>query len=127
MPVHQAPADVHRVTFVASPTGVELAVAKLKIKMSSAEWQQRFQAMLAAGAFQDEQRRILANARVDDDAISIEATTAEKDLTTQEISGRVQAMLEANPALLTQDTLAELTRVIQSKGKRGDDGLTPQD
>jgi len=53
--------------FVASATGGEVVVAEAEMRMSRAEWEHRFRAMLAAGAFKEEQQRILFNARIGDD------------------------------------------------------------
>lgn len=103
-------------TFVASTAGVEVAVAQSKIRMSSAEWEQRLQAMLAAGAFQDEQRRILANAQIEDDDRALEGSTTQQELTPLQFAERVQAMLEANPSLLSDAGSAEIMRVPRRSG-----------
>jgi len=112
-----------RARFVASPAGVEIAVATSKVRMTSAEWEQRLQAMLAAGAFQDEQRRILANAQIDDDERVLEAGTSQQELTPQQFAQRVQAMLEANPSLLSDTSTAEIIRVLKRPGPDDDSNL----
>jgi|APMI01.1.fsa_nt_gi hypothetical protein len=105
-----------RARFVASPAGVEIAVVKSKVRMTSAEWEQRLRAMLAAGAFQEEQRRILANAQIEDDEHVLEVGTSQLELTPQQFTQRVQAMLEANPSLLSDTSAAEIIRVLKRPG-----------
>ena len=100
-------------TFVASSNGVELAIAESKISMSSAEWELRFRAMLAAGAFKEEQQRILANARIDDSGIPLQSPDVAEALTAQQFFDRIKLMLEANPSLLDNETSAELSRVFR--------------
>jgi hypothetical protein len=112
-----------RATFVASPAGVEIAVAKSKLRMTSAEWERRLQAMLAAGAFQEEQRRILANAQIEDDERVLEAGSSQQELTPQQFAERVQAMLEANPVLLSDSSTAEIIRVLKRPGPDNDSNL----
>ena len=108
-------ASVSRPTFVASPTGVEIELAEAKITMSSAEWEQRFRAMLAAGAFQERQRQILSHARIEDDSNALESKEATEQLTPQQFAGRIKLMLEANPSLLNDSTVPELVRVFSSQ------------
>ena len=105
-------ASVSQPTFVASPTGVEIAVAESKITMSSAEWEQRFRAMLAAGVFQENQRQILSHARIEDDSNALESQKATEQLTPQQFADRIKLMLEANPSLLNDSTVSELVRVF---------------
>jgi hypothetical protein len=108
-------------TFVASASTVEVAastsaVLKSKVSMSSAEWEQRFHAMLAAGAFKDQQLQILFNSRIDDDGVALEANDASSVLTARQFVERITSMLEANPALLDEETSAELMRVFSVRG-----------
>lgn len=98
--------------FVASAAEVEAAAAEPEVSMSRSEWEHRFRAMLAAGAFQEEQKRILLNARIEDDYASLEAQSAMEQLTPQQFAGRIRLMLEANPSLLNEETAAELMRVF---------------
>ncbi len=68
--------------------------------MSSAEWQERARAMLLTRAFSDEQRSLLANARIEDaDAALLEAQQELRSLTPQQFSDRISAILERNPQL----------------------------
>lgn len=101
--------------FVASATGVEIAVLKSKVSMSSSEWEHRFRAMLAAGAFKDEQLRILSDARIEDGDGVLEAQSAMEQLTPRQFADRITLMLEANPSLLDNDTSAELMRVFSTR------------
>jgi hypothetical protein len=60
-------AFVEEALIVASTTGVELARTDGDIRMSSAEWEARFRSMLVAGAFAEEQMRVLSIARIDEE------------------------------------------------------------
>ncbi|GHH65361.1 hypothetical protein [Promicromonospora soli] len=112
---------VSQATLVASAAGVEVALAESKISMSRAEWEHRFHAMLAAGAFKDEQQRILANARIEDDDTAMDASSAIEELTPQQFAERLKLMLEANPSLLDEETSAELVRVFGPRSMPSDD------
>ena len=59
------PLALNQAKFIASTLGVEIAVLDPKITMTSAEWAARYRAMVAAGDFEEEQRRILSNARIE--------------------------------------------------------------
>lgn len=121
-----ASSPVSRATFVASATGVEVAVAESKISMNSAEWEHRFRAMLAAGAFKEEQLRILSNARIEDGDAVLEAQSTVEQLTPQQFADRIKLMLEANPSLLDDETSAELTRVFGARSKPSNDPGRPK-
>ena len=99
-----APSSSSNARFVASSTGVEIAVAESKITMSSAEWEARYQAMLAAGAFTEQQRRILADAQIDDSTPALDAESTKEQLTPRQFADRIARMLEANPSLLNDET-----------------------
>ena len=109
--------SVRPATFVASATSVELAVAEPKISMRTAEWEQRFRAMLAAGAFKEEQLRILSSARIEDGDALLETQSTMEQLTPQQFADRIKLMLEANPSLLDEETSAELMRVFSAPPK----------
>lgn len=80
-------------------------VADSTITMSAAEWASRHAAMLAAGAFSDEQRRVLSMARI------VEPDVArDQQLTASQFAERIQLKLQANPAALEGTTSA---RVIE--------------
>ncbi|WP_182113848.1 MULTISPECIES: hypothetical protein [unclassified Actinotalea] len=108
-------------TFVASAAEAEVAHANTRITMSRAEWERRFLAMLAAGAFQEEQQRILRNAQVEDGDRSLEASSAMEQLTAQQFAERIKLMLEANPFLLNEETSAKLMRVFSARSESSDD------
>ncbi|AUZ34995.1 hypothetical protein C3B78_11355 [Arthrobacter sp. PGP41] len=93
--------------------------------MRSAEWKERFRAMLAAGAFKDEQLRILSSARIEDDDALLETQGTMEQLTPQQFADRIKLMLEANPSLLDEETSAELRRVFSGQSKPSRDlGMT---
>jgi hypothetical protein len=103
---------------VVASAEVEVEDAEPELSMSSAEWAQRFRAMLAAGAFQAEQQRILFNARIEDDDAAIAGAGVANQLTPGQFAERIAMMLAANPSLLGRDTASELMRVF-SQGLDG--------
>ena len=113
--------SVSRARFVASSAGIELSLAESKLTMSRLEWEQRFRAMLAAGAFEAEQRRILAIATIDDDAQVLEADEAADQLSPQQFADRITTMLAANPSLLNTATISELERVFAARTNPSDE------
>ena len=94
---------------VPAPTSNELGQRSQQEQatMSSAEWQERARAMLLARAFSDEQRNLLANARIEDADAALLANQQElQSLTQQEFSDRIAMILEqrrlsTQPATLT--------------------------
>lgn len=92
-------------------TEAEVAIRESKTSMSRAEWEYRLRVMLAAGAFKEEQQRILSSARIDDDGV-LDARGAMEQMTAQQFGDRIKLMLEANPSLLDEETFAELTRAL---------------
>jgi hypothetical protein len=107
-PIHPA----RPATFVVFNTGAELAVTDPQLSMSGREWEQRFHAMVAAGSFADEQRRILTSARIADDATALPQGIDADPMTPGEFVARIKRMLEANPELLTKEATAELAKVF---------------
>lgn len=98
---------------VGTPSAVERSVVESKIKMTRAEWEQRYRAMVVAGAFKDEQLRILSSAQIEDgDPLQLKDTADQ--LTPQQLVDRVKLMLKANPSLLDEDTSAELIRIFSA-------------
>jgi hypothetical protein len=116
-----SPSDQSR--FVAPTTGADPVVRSPKILMSAAEWKNRFRAMAAAGAFADEQKRILSNAQIVDDIDSVESRAAMEELTPQQFVELIKVMLEANPSLLNDETSIELSRVFGTKVQPRSDAL----
>ncbi len=80
--------------------------------MTSAEWEQRFRSMLVAGAFAQEQMRVLSIARVDERQTVLEEPTDAEMLTATEFVERVRLMLAANPALLNTSTAEALMQAF---------------
>lgn len=82
------------------------------VSMSIAEWQHRLRAMLLARAFSEDQLRLLSQARIEDASPALlDLQRALAQLTPHEISHRIQLMLEANPAALTEAE-AEFLRIF---------------
>lgn len=102
---------VEEAMFVASSAGVVSARAD-EIRMTSAEWERRFRSMLSAGAFAQEQMRVLSIARVDERQTVLEEPTDAEVLTATEFVERVRLMLEANPALLNTSTAEALMQAF---------------
>ncbi|MFF4232514.1 hypothetical protein [Streptomyces sp. NPDC001820] len=92
--------------------------------MSGAEARKRFAAAVMARIYSDGQLRLVRNARVvdegEDGPVELGATD---DLTPQCIGEYVALMLEANPSLLGEDTLAELGKLVAKI--RADGGYVP--
>jgi hypothetical protein len=97
-------------------TAIELAIDDTHIGMSSEEAQQRLLAMLAASAFIAEQRRILSNVRLDDQAELPELRRALEQLSSPEVIENMNRMLEANPTLLDERASAEFMRMFGGGG-----------
>ncbi|MEV1022026.1 hypothetical protein [Streptomyces sp. NPDC050264] len=88
--------------------------------LNSTEAQKRLKAALIARLFSDEQLRFVRNARVvhEDGPVELRATN---ELTPQRIGEYIALVLEANPSLLGQDSLAELGMLIAEVRVAGDD------
>lgn len=93
-------------------TAIEVTIDDTRIGMSSEEAQRRLLAMLAASAFIAEQRRILANARLDDQAELPELQRALEQLASPGVIENMNRMLEANPNLLDERASAEFLRMF---------------
>lgn len=93
-------------------TAIELAIDETRVGMSSEEAQQRLLAMLAASAFIAEQRRILSNARLEDQGELPELQRALELLSSPEVIENMNRMLEANPTLLDGRASAEFLRMF---------------
>jgi hypothetical protein len=100
--------------FVASSAGVVPARAD-EIRMTSAEWERRFRWMLTAGAFAQEQMRVLSIARIDDRQTALMEPSETEVLTATQFVERVMLMLEANPSLLHTATSTALIRVFDPR------------
>ena len=109
-------------TVVASVTGAELAAVEPEVTMTSTEFLQRFSALRAAKAFEDEQWRLLSAARIDDGEGQIEAKEASGELASYQFAHLVQDILNTNPALFDDGTVEELIRIMRSRPD-DEDGL----
>lgn len=97
---------------VVASTELVVPDAEPEFSMTSAEWAQRFRAMLTAGAFHVEQRQILLNARIEDGDGALAGGDVAQRVTPQQFAERIVAMLAANRSLLALETSSELMRVF---------------
>ena len=88
------------------------ALETYKASMSSAEARDRFVAALMARMFSEEQLRILRDARIEDGDDSQELESAADTVTAKQVGENITLMLQANPSLLNEDTLAELGKIL---------------
>jgi hypothetical protein len=95
-------------------TGQEVVAAleAYKASMSSAEARDRFVAALMARLFSDEQLRILRDARIEHGDGSHALESAADAVTAQQVGESITLMLEANPSLLTDETLTDLGKIL---------------
>lgn len=100
------------------PTELGAALDRYRADMSSEEARERFAAAAAARLFSDEQLRLLLDAHIEDEADFLEART--DTLTPRQVGDRIAAMLEADPALLT-DALFEVEDLLGAESAAGDD------
>lgn len=90
----------------------ETVVARSTVTMSREEWWARYRAMLAAGAFAQEQLDLLSIAQINDQ--QLEATPSEQ-LTAEQFANQLQAAFEANPAALDDETSGEFVRMLRKR------------
>lgn len=90
------------VTMVDTPT----------VTMTSAEWQERFRLMLLAGAFKEEQWRLLSTARVEDGDDLLEVQSAMKALSPQQVADGMRLALEANQPVLDAEMSAAMSKIF---------------
>ncbi|MGW4890998.1 hypothetical protein ACWEQL_01840 [Kitasatospora sp. NPDC004240] len=103
----------HRAETAEDPQEVVTASSDYRTTMSGAEARKRFASALMARIYSDGQLRLLRNARiVDDGKDGPEELEVADDLTPQRIGEYVALMLEVNPSLLGEDTLAELEKLV---------------
>lgn len=110
-------ATQEHVTVVAEPAPTEsndvfAALDEYRASMSSAEARERFIAALVARLFSEKQLHLLRNARIEDEQGSLELASAMDALTPQELEDGIRAMLEANPTWPDQETVAELSKLL---------------
>ncbi|MGW2269638.1 hypothetical protein [Streptomyces yangpuensis] len=83
-----------------------------RVTMRGAEARERFVAALVARLFSEEQLRILRNARIDDEDGSSQLSGVIETLTPKQVEGSIALMLENNPSLLDEATLAEIWKIL---------------
>ncbi|MFD0315608.1 hypothetical protein [Streptomyces flavalbus] len=81
-----------------------------RASMSSTEAWERFVAALMARLFSEEQMRILRNVQIKDENDPLELSAV--GALTPQLGDSIRLMLETNPSLLDEETLAELGRVL---------------
>lgn len=93
--------------YIATKTDSKTAIAEAGITLTKVEWSSRYQTMLAASQFTEQERRLLSVARI------VEAEGDPKaELTLQQFSERVLLKIEANPVLLEEKQSAGMIRAI---------------
>ncbi|MFE9960485.1 hypothetical protein [Micromonospora sp. NPDC005299] len=114
-PVNPAPVEAG-VVLEAAPVeashDVAAAIEAYRAGMSRAEARKRIVVALAARLFSEQQIEIVRNARIDDDRDTAELNSATLALTQKQIGESVQLMLESTPALLTEDAMADLRKIL---------------
>ncbi|MDB5243833.1 MAG: hypothetical protein JWP57_4459 [Spirosoma sp.] len=100
--------------FIASTAGVEEVLADTTIVMSRAEWEHRFNLMLAADHLANAQRQILETARIEESPLPTKAVEPAEMLTARQFANEVRRVIEANPAMLTSETATELMKVLET-------------
>lgn len=83
-----------------------------KVRMSKSEARERFTSAFAARLFSENQLRILRNAQIEDDVDPLRLEIATETLTAQQVGDRIRLMLEANPSLVSEETLAEIGEIL---------------
>ena len=94
--------------------GSQLLLAEPEFTMSSAEWAERYKAMVAAARFRDEQADLLRRAKIVNETPPLTADTR-FELTPREFAARVRRMLTSHPELLTEETTVELQRMLEKQ------------
>ena len=97
-----------------SPRTTEIIVFEEPFTISESEWQIRYDAMIAAARFSEEQRRILASAKIVSDKPKDTLLRGQKSLTPREFAQRVLPTIVANPDLLKPETLQLLAASTDS-------------
>ncbi|WP_425690286.1 hypothetical protein [Micromonospora sp. DT201] len=91
---------------------VAAAIEAYRAGMSRAEARKRIVVALAARLFSEQQIEIVRNARIVDDRDTAELNSATLALTQKQIGESVQLMLESAPALLAEDAMADLRKIL---------------
>jgi hypothetical protein len=91
---------------------VAAAIEAYRAGMSQAEARQRIVAALAARLFSEQQIAIVRNARIEVDGDTPQLDGATLALAQKQIGESVQLMLETAPALLAEDALVDLKKIL---------------
>ncbi|MDX3866815.1 hypothetical protein [Streptomyces europaeiscabiei] len=83
-----------------------------RASMSSVEARERFVAALVARLFSEEQLRILRNSRIEDEDGPLGLNGVMETLTYRQVEDSITLMLETNPSLLDEETLAEIGKIL---------------
>ena len=113
-------AEPHQLIIVETETSTALAIVDPALTMSAEEWKHRYELMLAADAFSEEQRRVLSRARIVDPASEVNSAA-----TSAEVLARIKFMIEQNPTLLNESFSAELLKVLRTQAKPGREAEGP--
>lgn len=105
-------------TTVESRAAIEGSPIENRQPMSSAEARARYLAALAAQAYSEEQLRILATSRIVDADGLDELQRSFRDLPAELIRELIEAMAK-NPALLRDETLADLASILSPPNLEG--------
>lgn len=109
-------------TVVEPPRELAAAPVEDRPNMSRAEAQARYLAALAARAYSDEQMRLVANATI----VDLEGVPELQRSLAELPSDQVKSLLEAmatDPAMLGEETLAELASILGRRDRPGFDEL----
>lgn len=96
------------------------------VTMTSAEWQERFRAMLLAGAFQEAQWRLLSTARVKDGDDLVEVQNAMKQLSPRQVAEGMRMALEGNQTLLDVKSSTAMTKIFAGIRVEDDKDALPE-
>lgn len=91
---------------------IDDALEDTRTGMSSAEAQRHLLEILMAASIIADRMRALSSARIEDDAQLPELASAMEKLTTQQVTDRINRMLEANMSLLDDETSAIFAKVF---------------
>lgn len=92
--------------------GTVIEAIGAEFTMSSAEWEMRFRAMLAADEILNEQLRILRHARVLDEDATLSEIGRNENLTAHQFAERIKLALKATPISLDDETATALMRTF---------------
>ncbi|GEM_PF-2076565 len=102
-------------------TELDVAFQNYRTRMSSTEAQSRFVAALLAKAFSDEQMRLLRHVMIEGEDGEVTLADALEPPTAQQIDETVRFMLEKNPSLLHDSSLAALGDLLGRERPGGKD------